>query len=141
MNFLESVTEEFNKNNWRITLGVRNIAEILDTADSLYSVQTIKKILKKQKKELDIATIYRILEKFLTVDLVHEFDGKWKKCADPTNEDEHHFLVCERCGSAKEIFLDYKHSISGQLAKEKNFLLREVHLAFLGVCENCHSKK
>lgn len=141
MNFLESVTTAFEKNNWRMTLGVKNVAKILDTARPFYSIQEIKNILKKQEKDLDTATLYRILEKLLTVDLVHKFDGKWKKCSDPTNEDEHHFLVCERCGEAKEIFLDYKHSISGQLAKEENFLLREVHLSFLGICKNCHSKR
>jgi len=90
------------------------------------------------KGALDVTTIYRVLEKLQEVRLVHEFQGKWRMCSDCDNHTEsHHFLICESCGGAEEIFLDYHDAISEQLAKEKQFLLKKVHLGFLGTCRNC----
>ena len=88
-------------------------------------------------RNINITTVYRILEKLDSMHLVHEFEGKWKKCQNLNNQNQHHFLICQVCGYAEEIFLDYKSSISDQLAKEKGFLLREVKIGFIGKCKRC----
>ena len=90
--------------------------------------------------KFDVSTVYRVLEKLQKTRLVHEFGGKWKWCTTPHNKEEaHHFLICEKCGNAEEIFLDYKDAIADQLAREKNFVLKKVHLSFLGTCRGCRS--
>ena len=73
------------------------------------------------------------------INLVHEFENKWKRCTHPTNiSDEHHFLICNECHNVEEVFLDYKQSIADQLLEEKKFRLEHVHLGFLGLCKNCY---
>lgn len=132
---LASVEATFPVKRWRVTLGVREVLRALETNDYFLSAHEIEKIL---EQAFDVTTIYRILEKLQEVQLVHEFQGKWRLCSDPSNHIEsHHFLICESCGEAEEIFLDYHDAISDQLAREKQFLLKKVHLGFLGTCRNC----
>lgn len=126
----------FAVEKWRVTLAVREIHNILTKKGSFLSAYEIVKVL---DNKFDVTTVYRVLEKLQQVKLVHEFQGKWKLCTNPTNTAEsHHFLICETCGQAEEIFLDYHEAIASQLAKEKDFILKKVHLGFLGTCSGCH---
>ncbi len=128
----------FAERRWRVTVGVRKIFDLLVSSEVFYSAHEMAKLL---GNEFDVTTIYRVLEKLEAVRLVHQFEGKWKLCTNPSNiEEAHHFLICQECGRAEEIFLDYQASIADQLDKEKNFLLKEVHLGFFGICSRCRSK-
>lgn len=138
MEFQKIIDHHFAKKNWRVTAGTRNVIEILEGPETFYSTKDIQKKLKEKGRPIDLSTIYRILEKIKQFDLIHEFDGQFARCTDPGNPEEHHFLMCQKCHGAEEIFLDYKQGISDQLAKEKGFLLKEVHLAFKGECKHCH---
>lgn len=132
---LTTVEKAFTARRWRVTLGVREVIRVLNEQEYFLSAHDIEKIL---EQSLDVTTIYRILEKLQEVRLVHEFQGKWRICSDCNNQTEsHHFLICEGCGNAEEIFLDYHDAISDQLAREKQFLLKKVHLGFLGTCRHC----
>ena len=132
---LERTEILFKARRWRVTLGVREVLGCLEEHDHFLSAHEMEKFL---AGALDVTTIYRVLEKLQEVKLVHEFQGKWRLCSDCDNQTEsHHFLICERCGEAEEIFLDYHEAIAEQLAKEKQFLLKKVHLGFLGTCRNC----
>ncbi len=132
---LTAVESAFTARRWRVTLGVREVLRVLNEIEYFVSAHDIEKIL---DHSLDVTTIYRVLEKLQEVRFVHEFQGKWRICSDCSNETEsHHFLICESCGNAEEIFLDYHEAISDQLAREKQFLLKKVHLGFLGTCRNC----
>lgn len=132
---LTAVESAFTARRWRVTLGVREVLRVLNECEYFVSAHDIEKIL---DHSLDVTTIYRVLEKLQEVRFVHEFQGKWRICSDCQNETEsHHFLICESCGQAEEIFLDYHEAISDQLAREKQFLLKKVHLGFLGTCRNC----
>ncbi len=137
--FLSTVAAKFNEKGWRMTQAVRLTVQILAETSSLLSVGDVLIQLKKQGLKANISTVYRILEKLEDVHLVHNFEHQWRRCTYPDNKtDEHHFLICSKCGGVEEIFLDYKESISDQLAREKNFLLKEVHLGFFGTCNACH---
>ncbi len=137
MEFAEHVHQRFTARNWRLTLGVRNVINVLDQEDTFLAASEIEEMLASFYRKIDPVTVYRILKKLKEAEVVHELNGKWIKCTDPENTDDHHFLICTECGKAEEIFLDYKEAIGKQLAAEKNFVLKDVHLSFTGVCENC----
>lgn len=131
----ETVLQKFKEHGWRQTLAVRSIVEKLAHSPCFLSAYELEAALKNR---FDVTTIYRVLEKLQAVALVHELNGKWKWCSDPHNHDEqHHFLICEHCNGAEEIFLDYQSAIAEQLKQEKKFRLKQVHLAFLGTCHAC----
>lgn len=136
--FHKSVENFFTKNNWRITLSVRSVLDILSDSETLLGVSDIQIILREKKQKFDTSTIYRILNKLKKINLIHEFENKWKRCTHSHNTtDEHHFLICDKCNNVEEIFLDYKDSIADQLLEEKKFKLEHVRLGFFGICNNC----
>jgi Fur family ferric uptake transcriptional regulator len=135
--FQQKIFSLFLTHEWRLTAGVRNIADILETTQHPVSVEEMKKILKKKNQSIDTTTIHRILHKLEKVCLVHNLRGKYIRCIAPQEKRQHHFLLCEKCGRAEEFFLDYQSSITQQLAQEKDFLLREVEMYFWGICKHC----
>jgi Fur family ferric uptake transcriptional regulator len=138
MNFLEEVKKRFQQKHWRFTRNTRAIVIFLN--DQTFPVSA-NDIGKKCGLKMDLATVYRICERLEKIEVVHQFNEKFVKCANPNNKkEEHHFLICEKCGISEEIFLNYKEGISKQLAKEKDFLLKDVDLVFYGVCKNCHRR-
>lgn len=129
------ITNHFHSNGWRFTKNVTELVSQLKSENGLVSAYDIQA---KLPNKPDVTTIYRLLEKLQILKLVHEFQGKWKWCVAPHNTTEsHHFLICEQCGQAEEVFLDYETTIAEQLKQERGFHLRKVHLGFLGVCKNC----
>ena len=136
--FCKNVRALFTRNRWRYTVGVQNIACILRDTETPLSVKEIEVLCQRKNTPIDTTTIYRNLEKFISLGLVHELGGTYMRCDNPENtKSAHHFLVCKECGKAEEVFLDYFPSIAHQLKKEKGFVLTKVNMQFEGVCRNC----
>lgn len=136
--FLLSVQKVFLAHGWRITAGVQNIVSLLEKTERPISSAEICTELEKSGRPIDLTTVYRILDRLVAVHLIHSLRGKFFRCTDPDNKtDNHHFLVCDNCGKAEEIFLDYFNSIKQQLHREKQFELREVEMCFHGLCSQC----
>ncbi len=136
--FLETVRSLFVAKGWRITAGVLNVIQILEQSQTPLSSAEICDELDKKERPIDLTTVYRILDRLIAVHVLHSLHGKFILCSDPANKgDSHHFLICENCGKAEEIFLDYFKSIEQQLQREKRFHLREVDMTFLGLCSEC----
>ncbi|MCF7812206.1 transcriptional repressor [Candidatus Gracilibacteria bacterium] len=143
MDYFEARVEDFfRQKNWRMTSAVRNIAHLLQETSMPLSVQQIQSLLLSKEHSVDPSTIYRILERFEEGHLIHNLQGQVFPCSNPKESSrQHHFLLCEKCGHAEEIFLDYQNSISRQLAQEKNFLLKKVEMYFWGICSRCFRPK
>lgn len=136
--FLSSVRTIFTAHGWRVTAGVQNVVSLLEKTEIPISSAEICSTLDKEGRPIDLTTVYRILDRLIAVHLLHSLDGKFVRCTDPENKtDSHHFLVCDNCGKAEEIFLDYFKSIEQQLHREKGFGLREVDMSFRGLCSTC----
>lgn len=132
--------QKFASKDWRFTSGARNIARIIFTTKAPLAASEVAEKLAKKERKADLTTVYRLIDRFVALDLAHLINGQVMPCSDSENKEEHHFLICESCGEAEEIFLNYKDSISRQLDNEKKFKLRKVDLAFYGLCKNCRSK-
>ncbi len=136
--FLSSVQTVFVAHGWRVTAGVRNIVNVLEHTKKPISSAEICAKLEAEGRPIDLTTVYRILDRLIAVHLLHSLHGKFIRCTDPSNRtDSHHFLICDECGKAEEIFLDYFKSIEQQLHREKDFGLREVEMSFYGTCSSC----
>lgn len=136
--FIDLVQEKFLAQGWRFTAGARNLSHALAETPRPMSAAELTNLLERAERPVDNATVHRLLNRFLEVGVLHRVEGRFFRCSDLDNATEsHHFLICEHCGGADEIFLDYMPSISKQLNKEKGFLLKDVDMTFHGVCKNC----
>lgn len=136
--FLSSAQSVFLSHGWRITAGVQNVIRVLEQTEVPISSAEICTKLEESGRPVDLTTVYRILDRLIAVHLLHSLNGKFIRCTDPQNKtDAHHFLVCDNCGRAEEIFLNYFKSIEQQLHREKVFQLRSVEMSFHGLCSRC----
>lgn len=127
------VKERFAPYDWRITAGVKNILKWLLPTDIPLSAQELKDLVEADGKPIDLATVYRILERLIQVKLVHRVIGKFMPTSDPFRDNEsEHFLICEKTGKAVSIFLNYHDDIANQLQKEKGFKLKHTDITFFG---------
>ena len=137
-NFSETVHAKFTEKNWRVTAGIQSLTKTLEASRKPLSVRVLTRQLTTDGHRVDLATVYRQLGKLKKLRLIHQIDSGFMHCSQPENvKESHHFLICEKCGHAEEIFLDYQDSISEQLAKEKKFLLQRTKLIFFGTCGTC----
>lgn len=136
--FMLFVQKQFAGHGWRTTAGVQNVVRLLEQTTVPISSAEICDTLDKEGRPIDLTTVYRILDRLVALHLVHHIQGKFFRCSDSENKtDSHHFLLCDNCGKAEEIFLDYFKSIQQQLHREKGFGLREVEMCFRGLCSEC----
>ena len=104
--------------------------------------QTMAQIIARADGLLDRVTVYRTIELFEKLGIVHRLYIGWKYKLELSDQfiDHHHHLTCLRCGSVVDIE-DEQH-IDGfiqQIAQQYNFELRRHQFEIEGLCADCRS--
>jgi Fur family zinc uptake transcriptional regulator len=118
------------------------ILEVLEEIEKPLSPYDIRGILHQRGKYLNHVTIYRILDLFCSLNLVHKMlsSGGFVKCSLNAIEGCHRFMICQHCGAIQE-FTD-KGLCQGENEFAQNFGFHtEHHLSeFSGLCSRCYRK-
>lgn len=131
--FLDITHQRFNDNGWRVTAAVKNILKFLVPTQKPMAAQELKDAIESDGKPIDLATVYRILERLIHIKLTKRVIGKFMPTSDPSRQNEsEHFLICNKTGRAVSIFLNYHDDIAKQLKKEKDFTLQHTDITFFG---------
>src|SRR5689334_5537735 len=77
----------------------KEILDYLTASKRPVSADEIQAFLLRQSCDTNKATIYRTLESFVAVGLITRLEFGEGKYRYELNTDDHHHLVCERCGS------------------------------------------
>lgn len=100
----------------------------------------------KKKAKLDVVTIYRMLEEFSKIGLVHRVMslGRFARCSESELEQHcekdqscHHYLVCQNCHRVEEVTGEDLHGLEKQIEKRLKFKIFSHSLEFLGLCALC----
>lgn len=94
--------------------------------------------LHKAHRQIDIATIYRILDQFQAsgmVSLVMFKDGK--KRYECVGTSHHHHLVCDDCGKVTDITIPDEEYIMAAVTKRHGFQTRSHAFELFGLCKAC----
>jgi Fur family ferric uptake transcriptional regulator len=105
------------------------------------SVNEISLKLKDKKIKIDLATIYRTLDFFISLGLVDKslIDEKNIKFELKTKAVHQHHLICEQCKNIENIPLSDAFLIS-KVEKGTNFIVKRHILEFIGICSKCKSQ-
>ena len=118
------------------------VLEVLEEIEKPLSPYDIRGILHQRGKYLNHVTIYRILDLFCSLNLVHKMlsSGGFVKCSLNAIEGCHRFMLCQHCGAIQE-FTD-KGLCQGENEFAQNFGFHtEHHLSeFSGLCSRCYRK-
>jgi Fe2+ or Zn2+ uptake regulation protein len=138
------IEDQYKTQKRRITVATRQIVYVLQKSTQALSQQQIFKKVQKKNANLNVTTVYRVLDRLVEINAIHKINSKFMLCSDPYNTHEsHHFLRCKTCGKYEEIFLDYFDSMQTLLQEQKQFQFQSAEMLFLGTCKDCQdmSKK
>ncbi len=124
---------------YKVTRPRRQVLEVLSRAQRPLSPYDIQRRLQQQGKGLNHVTIYRTLDLFCSLNLVHKLlsSGGFVKCTLGDKEGCHRFMVCQRCGAIQEFANQGLCQEENEFARNLGFHT-EHHLSeFSGLCSRC----
>ncbi len=134
----QAIMNILKENKLKLTNQRKAIITILQNNENKFmSCEEIYDEISKKDNKLNLSTVYRTLESFYTVDILHKktTDGKsfYKlMCLDH----HHHHLICRVC--KKTIPFDYcPMDELSKVAKQYHFTIESHQIEVYGVCSNC----
>ena len=133
---MATILTQIRQKGNRVTVARQEVLKVLSSCP--LSAKEIAGVLKKKRVKVDLVTIYRTLEFLTSLDFVNktQFEGKEAKYELADKQNHHHHLVCEKCASTEDIYLNEEKLIK-QVEKQSNFKLIRHSLEFFGICKNC----
>lgn len=139
-----TVLEKLKSAGHRITKSRLQVLAVLENTKKALSPADIFQLVAKSKKEtpdLDRVTVYRILEAFEELEIVHPVgNGRYIYCAHQACGHERHFItICTKCGATNEVgaSAEFSDSLSVLLKKKIGFLMSSEFFVVRGLCKNC----
>jgi Fur family ferric uptake transcriptional regulator len=133
---MTTILAKLKEKGYRITVARQEVLKVLSSRP--LSVREIVDVLRKKRVKINFVTIYRTLEFLTNLNFVNKtrFEKSESKYELADGQHHHHHLVCEKCGSTKDIHLNEEKLIN-QIKNRSNFKLIRHNLEFFGICEKC----
>ncbi|MBQ49407.1 MAG: hypothetical protein CMP10_18660 [Zetaproteobacteria bacterium] len=141
---LEIAVAKMRKAGWRITEQRKSLYSILLEKSEPMSSKDILAVHKKiySGKSMDLVTIYRIMDKFQEIGLIHKVGqgGKYVVCEHLDCKSSFHLIeLCKSCGSAEEKHVPTKliSPLFDYVNKKHKFLSASHSFCIEGYCLSC----
>lgn len=136
------VLEKLKAAGHRITKSRLQVLSILEnTKKALSPAEIFQLVSKGESAELDRVTVYRILEAFEELEIVHPVgNGRYIYCAHQSCGHDRHFIaICTKCGDTNEVgaTAEFSDGITGMLKKKIGFQMTSEFFVVRGLCKNC----
>ena len=131
--------EDLKSAGLKVTLPRLKILEILEKSSNHHlTVEDIYRVLIEQNKEINVATIYRVLSQFEESGIVNKLNFENNQAIYELSNVEHHdHLVCVKCNKIIEFQDDVIERHQLQIAKKYGFQLTDHSLYLYGLCKTC----
>lgn len=141
-NLNAAVLEKLKTAGHRVTKSRLQVLSVLETTKKALSPADIFQLTSRSgEAELDRVTVYRILEAFEELEIVHPVgNGRYIYCAHQTCGHERHFIaICTKCGDTSEVgaSTEFSDGISSLLKKKIKFKMTSEFFVVRGLCTKC----
>jgi Fur family ferric uptake transcriptional regulator len=140
---IEDLTNELHSSRYKLTPQRQSILQVLeDHGDSHLSAEEIYELLREESAEIGLATVYRTLDLFLELNILHKVDfddGRSRYELAPAKCHRHHHLVCLTCGQVIEVKEDLLNQLEETIEQENGFLVLDHAVKFYGYCRQCRT--
>lgn len=135
-NKLMVLINRLKEKGYRVTKARRELLKVL--AHYPLTVQEIYNDLIEKKIHIDLTSVYRSLELFVTMGIVREVDlGEDKKRYEMIDKNNHHHhLICNNCKLIEDVVVNEDYLLKTVGANLK-FKIDHHNLEFFGLCQNC----
>ena len=117
----------------------------LDHPGEHLSAEDVHDILRTEKAEIGLATVYRTLELLSDLCILQKMefgDGCSRhevNDTDPTRH-HHHHLICTKCGKVEEFDEDLLETLEADIERKTGFRTLDHQVKFFGICKECQEK-
>ena len=116
----------------------------LDSKENHMCAEDIYEIIRTGNPEIGLATVYRSLELFTSLDLLKKLDfgdGRSRyELNDYNLAHSHHHLICLGCGKVVEFTYNFLDEVKEKIKKDNGFGVVDYQLKFYGYCADCEKK-
>lgn len=142
MQYLQYAQNVLKNNVYRITQPRLLVIEVLAKTTIPKNAYDIAAEVSSQGEKVDVSTVYRILEVYRKLGLVHfvKQSQGYMPCEDFVCEEKkhcHHQFVCKNCDAAWELHFDDLDFFKDLKKEFKQFAIDEHYLELSGLCETC----
>jgi len=127
---------------WKLTAERRILLREIHTIPSHFTAQELISRMKRKRKKVSRATIYRTLELFQQEGLIEkvELGGENSRYECISHRPHHDHLICVNCGKVIEIQSPVLEEHKEKVCRSHHFLPRSHTLQILGYCRSCRQK-
>lgn len=138
-----SARNTLEDNGYRLTPQRQAVLEaVLSRPDQHLSADEVYSVVKAGHPEIGLATVYRTLELFRELHILHELDfGQGMSRYEYASVEHHHHLVCLKCGRVQEFSSEALEQVEGQISERYDFEVVGHHLKLYGYCHECRRKR
>jgi len=130
--------ERLRRRGWRLTAQRRVVAEALAGEHVHLTAEEVYERASRRLPEIGRATVYNTLNELANLGEVREITlGTGPKRYDPETGRGHQHLVCERCGSTRDVHPAGQDHLSLPDSERHGFTLARVDVVFWGLCSKC----
>jgi Fe2+ or Zn2+ uptake regulation protein len=129
------LTEEFRQRGLKITPQRQLIFRLLHENPAHPSADSVFAAALAEMPAISLRTVYQTLNDLAAMGELHALDlGTGSARFDP-NVDEHHHVVCERCGEVRDVYVE---QLPTPTIGVDGFRVHKTQIVFRGVCAPCH---
>lgn len=140
---IDKVEAALKEKGYKLTKQRKSIIEVLiENTGKLLSVEDIYAKCKLKYPMTNLSTVYRNMEIFELINLVHKtsIDGSSASYEITCNELHHHHLICKNCGKTETIDYCPLNEITSKI-NDNGFVVTDHKLEIYGYCSACSKKK
>lgn len=133
--------EQLRNSGYRLTPQRQIILEVLQDLGGHLTASQIYEQVQHRVSAVDRATVYRTLNLFQELQIVHSSRIGGQVFYELTGEEPHHHLVCSECGAIQRLDDHHFAHLVDHLLKEHNFVAHMSHLTIPGLCHTCYQTR
>lgn len=142
MKYTDFAKAVLKEHSYRLTKPRELVLKVLANAKKALNAYELAAKIEQLNEKVDVSTVYRILEVYKELDLVHFNSQKqrYSACQDyDCGQDEHchHEFVCKKCDEVIEIHIDDENFIQSIQSINKNLNIKSHYLELQGFCGEC----
>lgn len=144
---MEDLKRKLAGPQYKLTPQRKTVLQIfIDRPGQHLSAEDVHFILKENKFEIGLATVYRSLELLTELNILNSLDfgdgcRRYELNEASPNEHQHHHLICVECGKVMEFTDDLLGDLEEKIADKCEFQIVDHQLKFFGYCKECQKKR
>ena len=144
-NLMNTLKERIKEKKYKVTRQRKIVLQaFLDSTENHMSAEDVFALVKDGNPDIGLATVYRSLELFTTLELLKKLDFGDGRSRYELNDENlnhtHHHLICLGCGKIVEFSYDFLDDVKMKIEEKEKFQIVDSQLKFYGYCSECQKK-